>query len=84
MEANENVRRIEHIQDIPKTWSKASPEYKQGLTTLVERRYRQTVDRLERLLVQRLLELTKLGMGGTGMAPLIDDHSLLISHVYAC
>lgn len=31
-----------------------------------ERRYRLTLDKLERLVVQRLLELTKLGMSGVG------------------
>ncbi|KAJ7164606.1 hypothetical protein C8R43DRAFT_845200, partial [Mycena crocata] len=36
------------------------------LTTMTERRYKVAVRELERLVVQRLLELTKLGMSGVG------------------
>jgi hypothetical protein len=45
---------------------KGSPEYKhyQDEAHLLE--YRSALDELERLVVQRLFELSKLGMSGTG------------------
>jgi hypothetical protein len=43
-----------------------SPEYQEALVTLNERRYRRAVDSLERLVIQRLFELAKLGMSGVG------------------
>ena len=48
-----------------------SPEYQDALITMNERRYRCAVDSLERLVVQRLLELTKLGMSGVGKGSLL-------------
>jgi hypothetical protein len=41
-------------------------EYKDALVRLAERTYRRALDELERLVVQRLLEMTKLGMNGVG------------------
>jgi hypothetical protein len=39
-------------------------EYNDALVLLKERKYRRALDELERLVVQRLLEMTKLGMNG--------------------
>lgn len=33
---------------------------------MTERKYRRAIDNLERLVVQRLFEMTKLGMNGVG------------------
>ena len=49
-------------------WTPDSEIYKETQTLLVERSYRRAVDNLERLVVQRLFELTKLGMNGVGMS----------------
>lgn len=47
-------------------WTPTMQVYKDALVLMTERRYRTAVDKLERLVVQRLLELTKLGMSGVG------------------
>jgi hypothetical protein len=47
-------------------WLPNSEIYKATQKLLVERSYRRAVDNLERLVVQRLFELTKLGMNGVG------------------
>ena len=48
-------------------------EYQDGLVVVCERKYRRAVDDLERLVVQRLFEMKKLGMNGVG--------TFLISHI---
>ncbi|KIY47956.1 hypothetical protein FISHEDRAFT_44273 [Fistulina hepatica ATCC 64428] len=47
-------------------WEPDIPEYVECLKELQERKYRRALDELERLVVQRLLELTKLNMSGIG------------------
>ncbi|PIL35238.1 hypothetical protein GSI_03028 [Ganoderma sinense ZZ0214-1] len=47
-------------------WKPGSKEYDNALSELVEREYRLAIDNLERLVVQRLFELTKLGVSGLG------------------
>ena len=42
-------------------------EYQDGLVVVRERKYRRAIDDLERLVVQRLFEMKKLGMSGVGM-----------------
>ena len=41
-------------------------EYNDALVFLKERKYRRALDKLEHLVVQQLLEMTKLGMNGIG------------------
>ena len=41
-------------------------EYQDGLVIVRGRKYRRAVDDLERLVVQRLFEMNKLGMNGIG------------------
>jgi hypothetical protein len=43
-------------------------EYEDGLVLVRERKYRRALDDLERLVVQRIFEMTKLGMSGVGMS----------------
>jgi hypothetical protein len=66
---------LERQLGIKDRWVKGSPEYKhyQDEAHLLE--YRSALDELERLVVQRLFELSKLGMSGTGK-PL---HSALLT-----
>lgn len=40
--------------------------YKDGQLLLTERKYCRALDELERLVVQRLFEMTKMGMSGVG------------------
>lgn len=63
---NEEVCRFEEDNHIETRWTPASPEYKDALKVVGQRTYRKALDHLERLCVQRLLELTKLGMNGVG------------------
>ena len=66
LELSEHVRVVESHQGILERWSADSKEYRKGLDILLHTKYRQAVDHLEHLLVQRMFELTKLGMSGTG------------------
>ena len=64
---NEEVCRYEEEHGIDVRWAPESPEYNDALLLSGQRKYRRAVDKLERLVVQRLFELTKLGMNGVGM-----------------
>lgn len=57
---------MEEELGIDERWMQDSPGYQEGLKLLSERKYRRALDKLETLVVQRLFELTKLGMSGTG------------------
>ncbi|KAJ7815528.1 hypothetical protein B0H14DRAFT_2603415 [Mycena olivaceomarginata] len=60
----EEVARFEEEHGIETRWTTGSKEYNDALLLTNERRYRRALDKLERLVVQRLLELTKLSMSG--------------------
>ncbi|KAK1215201.1 hypothetical protein PQX77_022207 [Marasmius sp. AFHP31] len=49
-----------------KRWDPTDSEYQQTVVAMRNRNYRQALDKLERLVVQRLLELTKLNISGVG------------------
>ena len=61
-------------------WTKECEEYKSAMTLINERRYRKALDNLERLMVQRLFELTKLGMSGLGEYPSNLSEKRLTTH----
>ncbi|KAI0359107.1 hypothetical protein OH77DRAFT_1136710 [Trametes cingulata] len=63
-QAEEEVRRLEELLEIEERWLPHSPEYKAMQDELACRKYRRALDKLERLVVQRLFELDKLGMSG--------------------
>lgn len=63
---HEQVCRFEEEHGIEERWTPSMKEYKDALVRLAERTYRRALDELERLVVQRLLEMTKLGMNGVG------------------
>lgn len=52
--------------DLEGRWTREMPEYKEAEKQSLMRKYYKSVDTLERLIVQRLFELTKLGMSGVG------------------
>jgi hypothetical protein len=72
--ANEEVCRYEETHDIPVRWHPGTKEYDDGLILVVERKYRSALDDLNRLVVQRLFELTKLSMSGVGASALKVPH----------
>jgi hypothetical protein len=70
----EELIRYEEEHGIASRWDESSQEYKDALNLLTECEYRRAVDNLERLVVQRLLELTKLGMNGVGKPFILPRH----------
>ncbi|KAJ2968160.1 hypothetical protein NUW54_g13303 [Trametes sanguinea] len=66
MAAEETVQRIEEMLDLSTRWIPTSTEYKTTAAELHIRKYRGALDSLERLVVQRLFELKKLGVNGIG------------------
>jgi hypothetical protein len=66
---------VEHGYEV--RWTTASKEYNDALVLTNERCYRRALDKLKRLVVQRLLELTKLSMIGVGECFIIIRHSLM-------
>ena len=63
------AKRVLDIEDelgIVDRWQTSSPEYLAAARDHSERRYLIALDNLERLVVQRMLELTRLGMSGIG------------------
>jgi hypothetical protein len=51
---------------IASRWVRGSPEYEEGKRNIVVVRYRKALDTLQHLVVQRLLELTKLNVSSIG------------------
>jgi hypothetical protein len=68
---NDEVLRYEEERNIAVRWAPTSQEYLNALTIVHERKYRRAIDDLERLVVQRLFEMSKLGMSGVGMSDFI-------------
>ncbi|KAL0567338.1 hypothetical protein V5O48_014650, partial [Marasmius crinis-equi] len=62
----EDLLDFETEHDHFRRWQPTDAEYQQTLQAMCARNYRRTLERLERLVVQRLLELTKLNMSGLG------------------
>ncbi|KAJ7725663.1 hypothetical protein DFH07DRAFT_758581 [Mycena maculata] len=60
----EEVCRYEDLHSIAERWTPACQEYKDALVVMTERQYKKAVSELERLVVGRLFETTKLGMSG--------------------
>lgn len=70
--AVENIRRtVEIVQTFEQRlgierWTKGSMEWNEHETLFSRRRYQRCLDDLERLVVSRMFELTKMNMSGTG------------------
>lgn len=52
--------------EISERWTEASTEYKQYYWENIETTYRKAIDELERAVVMRICELTKMRASGTG------------------
>jgi hypothetical protein len=63
---DQRVALYENQLNLHSRWEMTSDEYKDVKKKIVEREYRRTLDELERLVVQRLFELTKMNLSGTG------------------
>ena len=66
-DAESHTVALESRLSIEERWTSDHPDYRAAMSEMTMRRYRLALDKLERLVVQRLLELSKLGMGGVGM-----------------
>ncbi|KAI0684586.1 hypothetical protein BC835DRAFT_1292791, partial [Cytidiella melzeri] len=55
---------LEHRLSIERRWTPADLAYQETMAEMTMRKYWVALDKLERLVVQRLLELSKLSMGG--------------------
>jgi hypothetical protein len=66
MNVEEEVSRFEEEHAIDVRWASDSAKYKDALVLTTQRRYKAALAEVERLVVQRLFELTKLGMSGLG------------------
>ncbi|KAJ7843840.1 hypothetical protein B0H13DRAFT_2239265 [Mycena leptocephala] len=64
MNVEEEVSCFEEEHAIDVRWASDSAKYKDALVLTTQRRYKAALAEVERLVVQRLFELTKLGMSG--------------------
>lgn len=60
------VCELELKMGITNRWTPVTPEYVSAVQYLQERRYRRALDKLQRLVIQRLFELHKLNVSQTG------------------
>ena len=65
---NDEVLHYEEERNIAIRWAPTSQEYLDALTIVHEWKYRRAIDDLERLVVQQLFEMSKLGMSGIGIS----------------
>ena len=68
------LQKVEVEQGIKQCWSKDSPEYIEAARYLASWDYKKALNKLEGLVVQRLFELAKVGLSGTGMISHSDVH----------
>jgi len=54
---------------ITKRWTPATEEYAETVRYIAERQYHQALNRLQRLVTQRLFELHRLNLSGIGQSP---------------
>jgi hypothetical protein len=62
----ESVLTYEDDNSIQERWIPGSPEFIEGQRSVAMMRYREALNNLEHLVVQHLLELTKLNVSGVG------------------
>ncbi|KAJ2991814.1 hypothetical protein NUW54_g8091 [Trametes sanguinea] len=68
--AEEAVLDMERQMGITERWTEGSMAYKEGYAYLKNRRFIRAVEELERLVIQRLFELSKDNLAGTGTVTL--------------
>lgn len=57
---------FEALHDIPECWVPESQKWKDAVEYLKTRDFQKALDKLEALVIQRLFELSKMGLAGTG------------------
>ncbi|KAK1219024.1 hypothetical protein PQX77_018276 [Marasmius sp. AFHP31] len=76
----EEVLDFENKHSFYKRWEPTDKEYQETGSAMRGRHYRRALEQLERLVVQRLLELTKLNMSGVGYK----QHEKITQALRAC
>lgn len=77
LNTRERIDEYESLLGIDVSWTATAPEYIAAKKYIVERTYRLALDNLERLVVQRLFELSKTHRAQTGKSV----HSFLTIYV---
>lgn len=86
-----NVRAVGELEEklgIAETWTEAHPDYISTMQYMRSHKFRRVLDNLQRLVVQRLFELSKANMAGTGISSLCFNDAIIfikcqvISSVY--
>ncbi|KAG6852477.1 hypothetical protein C0991_011677 [Blastosporella zonata] len=62
----DDIARLEDRMNIITRWTPASPEYQKTAKYISDRKYERALDKLEKLVIQRLFELHKLNLANTG------------------
>lgn len=57
---------LERLHNVTERWLPSTPEWREAAAYMEVRDYQKALDKLESLVVQRLFELTKMGLAGTG------------------
>lgn len=70
----EELTQYEEKHQIETRWWEDLQQYKDALTLPSEHEYRRSVDNLERLVIQHLLELTKLRINGVSKPAILPRH----------
>lgn len=68
---------METIMGIDRRWETSDREYKEALEYINTRKYRRALERLHKLVVQRLFELHKMNLSNTGVS-----HNMSSNYVY--
>ena len=67
----EMLAAFESLHKIEERWTPDSAQWKRAVGYLSIRTYRMALDKLEGLVVQRLFELAKMGLSGTGTSTIL-------------
>jgi hypothetical protein len=67
MQLRQQADLYEAAHDIETTWIPSDPAWIEAAKKYHQREYQNALDKVSHLLVRRLLELEKLGIGGTGL-----------------
>jgi hypothetical protein len=62
----ELVVALKKLHDIHERWTPSSEKWKSAVAYIEVSNYQKALDKLKGLVVQRLFELTKMGLAGTG------------------
>lgn len=68
---------METVMAIDRRWETSDREYKEALEYINTRKYRRALERLHKLVVQRLFELHKMNLSNTGAS-----HNMSSNYVY--